>query len=202
MNEPTKMVSVLVIVSLLSAASLSFVYEKASPLIEEKNRGELKRSLQEVTPTADRFDENNELNNLISDGREGIRSIYGAYQNNEKIGMALLIDTIGFGGTIRILVGIDIKTDEITGIKILQHLETPGLGERIAKPEFLNQFIAKTIELNTKDIDSITGATISSTAVIRAITLNLEKISPYIKKDGAILNNSLETNKNAKNASN
>lgn len=207
MNESTKMIIVLVIVSLLSATSLSIVYEKTKPIIEENKLGELRSSLKEVIPAANRFEENNELKEIISEEREGIKKVFDAYnKNNEKIAMALLMDTIGFGGTIKILVGVD-NSKEISGVKILEHLETPGLGERITENEFLEQFVNKPMTLQGNEIDAITGATISSTAVIDTITGNVNRISKYIEEpeDGVIegsfiMNKSLE-NKTIENAS-
>lgn len=184
MNESTKMVVVLVIVSLLSAISLSIVYEKTEPIIKEKKSEELRNSLKGVMPAADRFEENNELKEIISEEREGIKKIFNAYdEDNKKMGMVLLMDGLGFNAVIRILVGIDIDSKKITGIKILEHLETPGLGERITEDEFLSQFFDKSIMLQANEIDAITGATISSTAVIDVITLNVNRISEYIIRE-------------------
>lgn len=183
MNELVRMVLTLVIVSVLSAASLSIVYEKARPIIEEKKLEYLENTLVEVIPTADRFEENNELKEIISEDREGIRKVFDAYnKNNDKMAMALLIDSIGFGGTIKILIGVDINTAKITGMKILEHLETPGLGERITETEFLNQFKDKSIDIKADEVDAITGATISSAAVIKTVTENVNKISAYTAK--------------------
>ncbi len=203
MSESTKMVIVLVIVSLLSATSLSIVYEKTKPIIDENKEDALKKSLTEVMPTADRFEESNEVEEIISEKGEGIKKVFDAYdENNEKMGMVLLIDTMGFQGTIRILAGVD-NSKKITGIKILEHLETPGLGERITENEFLEQFVNKPITLQGNDIDAITGATISSTAVIDTITGNVNRISGYIEEpedELFIMNGSLE-NKTIENAS-
>ncbi len=204
MNELVRMILTLVIVSVLSAASLAIVYEKARPIIEGKKLEYLENALVEVIPAADRFEENNDLKEIISQDREGIRQVFAAYnKNNEKIAMALLIDSIGFGGTIKILMGIDIDTGKITGMKILEHLETPGLGERITETEFLSQFKDKSTEIKTDEVDAITGATISSKAVIKTIAENVNKISGYIAKEAyeatsidepSIVNSSLTPN--------
>ncbi len=184
-KESTKMIVVLVVVSLLAATSLSMVYEKTRPTIEENKRIELKNSLGEVFPLGDRFEENNELA-LISEGREGIKKMFDGYDKEDnKIGVVLLMDTIGFAGSIRMLVGVD-NSKKITGMKILEHLETPGLGERITEDEFLNQFTGKPITLQIEDVDAITGATISSTAVIETITGNVGRISEYLVEDEVI----------------
>lgn len=206
MKESTKMVMVLVIVSLLSATSLSIVYERTKQTIEENKAEELQRSLNEVIPKAYRFKEDSEAKEIISEEREGIKKVFDAYdKNDEKTGIVLLMDSIGFGGTIKILVGVDTNTAKIAGMKILEHLETPGLGERITEPEFLNQFKDKSTEIKADEFDAITGATISSTAVIETITENVNKISGYIEKPEdelivSVMNESLE-NSTIENAS-
>lgn len=183
MNEGIKMVVVLVVVSVLSAMSLSIVYEKTRPIIEEVKAGKLKESLKEVFPDANYF-QDDVSSELISIEKEGIKKVFNAYdEKDNKIGVVLLIDKMGFGGTIKILGGLELKTDKITGMKIMDHLETPGLGERISKPEFLNQFLGKSTKIKAEEVDAITGATISSTAVIDAVTENLNKMSGYITKE-------------------
>ena len=99
----------------------------------------------------------------------------------------------GFGGTIKILIGVD-NSKKITGTKILEHLETPGLGERITEDEFLEQFVNKPITLQANEIDAITGATISSTAIIDTITGNVNRISEYIESELMVINKSLVKN--------
>jgi len=200
MNESARMVVVLVIVSLLSAASLSIVYEKTKPTIEKNKQIELERSLKEVMPNAQSFKESIWLNDLISEEKEGIKKTFDAYDSeNNLFGVILVIDKTGFGGAIKILVGVDKEQATITGVKILDHLETPGLGERITNQAFLDQFkgkssglkseyadaitgatISSETSLENKDIDAITGATISSKAVIDALTSDVNIFSQYI----------------------
>jgi electron transport complex protein RnfG len=77
----------------------------------------------------------------------------------------------GYAGEIRLLVGIDEK-GKISGLKVLSHQETPGLGANIVQPRFLDQFKGKTAadKLEAKqDIDAISGATISSRAVCSGV---------------------------------
>lgn len=220
-NESTKMVVVLVIVSLLSATALSIVYEKTKPTIEENKQNELMSSLKEVMSNAYRFEENNEFN-LISEEREGVKRMFDAYdEEGNIIGEVLVIDAMGFGGTIKILVGMNLPYRKITGTKILDHLETPGLGERITEREFLDQFKDMSAQRTTyvldgitgatmpaetvmKDegIDAITGATISSTAVIKAVTENINKISAEIIHELPDEKNQSLNSMDVKNASN
>jgi electron transport complex protein RnfG len=88
----------------------------------------------------------------------------------------------GYGGNIQILMGIDDKC-KITGFQIIQHAETPGLGDQAGKPFFKAQFEAKGLD-NFKfmvkqdggDVDAITAATITSRAVTTALEDGLKKI--------------------------
>ena len=61
---------------------------------------------------------------------------------------------------------------KVTGIKILSMSETPGLGTQANTPEFIGQFLGKTIKSKLKakqDIDAISGATISTQAVANGV---------------------------------
>jgi len=127
--------------------------------IEWQREQKIERMLSEIFPNMSRYDFEND--------------IYTIYSNGTKIGYAFLAVGKGYGGDIDILVGLE---DEATikGITIISSRETPGLGSRIAESPFTDKFIG----LNIDDvalrqyggqIDSITGATISSKAVVEAI---------------------------------
>jgi len=75
----------------------------------------------------------------------------------------------GFDGPVAVEVTVDNNT--ITAIKIgdEQFSETPGLGAKALEEDFQKQFIGKTLPIALEDIDAITGATITSTAVVNAI---------------------------------
>lgn len=86
----------------------------------------------------------------------------------------------GYGGEIRLMVGIT-AANEIKCIKILAQKETPGLGTKITEPPFISQFDGKRIQgtvwavkKDQGDFDAVTGATISSRAVLGAIKAGLD----------------------------
>jgi electron transport complex protein RnfG len=74
------------------------------------------------------------------------------------------------------------KDGTITAIKILNQNETPGLGARIIEPEFTRQFSNKDLSA-LNDIQAITGATISSRAVIEAVKKKAGEIKELIKNE-------------------
>lgn len=81
----------------------------------------------------------------------------------------------GFGGDIGVMVGFDLQKDVLTGIGILTHQETPGMGARITETAFTDQFKNKSITAVYKvkkengEVDAISGATNSSKGVCTAV---------------------------------
>ncbi len=76
----------------------------------------------------------------------------------------------GFGGPVRVFLTVD-ENKTITAIRIgdSQFAETDGLGAKAKEEAFRNQFIGKTIPLKAEEVDGITGATITTGAVIDAV---------------------------------
>ena len=100
----------------------------------------------------------------------------------------------GYGGAIRLIVGVD-RGGTITGVKVLEHHETPGLGDRIdiSKSNWIAGFTGKSLDNPSPNrwqvrrdggaFDQLTGATISSRAVVRAVRRALD----YFHDDAARL---------------
>ena len=86
------------------------------------------------------------------------------------------LTTNGFGGAIDLMVGVD-NENKVTGVAIISHSETASLGAHCTREDFRAQFAGKTGELAvTKDggdIDALTGATVTSRAVTRAVNAAL-----------------------------
>ena len=86
-------------------------------------------------------------------------------------------DIQGVGGPIEMLVRLD-KNGNIVDVKILSHNETPEYAKGITEPSFLNQFKGKNADddfIIGKDVDAVTGATISSKAVIDTLKTSLQR---------------------------
>jgi electron transport complex protein RnfG len=110
---------------------------------------------------------------------------YEIYTGGAITGFAFIAKGRGYGGEINILVGIN--TDyAIKKITIIANTETPGLGTKISENFFIDQFAGlSSHEISlAKDggkIDAITGATISSRAVVDAVRNDLETMAEKIK---------------------
>ena len=87
----------------------------------------------------------------------------------------------GYNAPVNLLVGISVATGQVTGVRAVLHRETPGLGDQvdIAKSDWILQFDGRSLSdpeitgwavtLDDGQFDSITGATVTSRAVVRAV---------------------------------
>jgi electron transport complex protein RnfG len=96
-----------------------------------------------------------------------------AVKDNDTIGIVFTGITQGYIDNITFIVGVK-KDAQITGVDILSSSETEGYGELIRDRKFLDQFTHGTPE-------AITGATISSQALINAVTDRLTRFKEYLK---------------------
>lgn len=107
--------------------------------------------------------------------------IYRVYADGEPAAALIAVTARGgFSGPIRILVGVDIS-GQVTGVRILDHEETPGLGDKIdpSKSRWVFQFDGRAlgdpgvddwaIRSDGGEFDQITGASVTPRAVIKAI---------------------------------
>lgn len=165
MKEHIKTSLLLAIVCIISAGSLGYFYKLTTPIIEQRRIADQLSLQKEVLPQATDFKET-KLEDKI---------IYLGISNGKIVGGVIKIDVKGYGGTIELMVGMD-STGKVTGVRVLSHSETPGLGEKAAKREYLSKFTGK----SNSDINSvslITGATISSRGIREGIKEGLKIIS-------------------------
>ena len=177
MNEAIRMTFVLTLVCIVSAVSLSLTYEQLIPMIEDNQAKELKLALNGVLPQADSFEEVSDVSTYVKqDDKVAIERLFKAVDSKDNtVGYAFIAVIGGYQGYIHALTGVD-SQQRIKSIKIIQHQETPGLGARIAEALFLEQFFGRGKEAKTDDYDAITGATVSSAAVISAVTYSMQNI--------------------------
>ncbi len=149
----------LTVIVLISVSLLIYINSITSPIVEAQQEAEIKNMLSGMFADMDDFKYEDE--------------IYIIYQDSEIIGYAFLATGKGYGGKINILVGVD-ENFAIEDVVIISNTETPGLGSKITENSFTDQFkgmAAEDIALKKDggEVDAITGATISSKAVVEAI---------------------------------
>lgn len=168
-------------ITAVSATLLATVNKMTAPVIAENQTKKTYASMEKVMPEAKDF-QPIEITDL-----EKISEAYTALdENGEEIGVCVISASYGYGGEIRVLTGI--SEGKVTGIEILSHSETPGLGAKTANPEFKAQFAGKSADIllvksgaSENQINAISGATISSNAVTTAVNNALEFSSEVVK---------------------
>lgn len=191
MGEMIKMVVVLTILSVISGGGLKWLQEFAAPKIEaqvlENVKGPaIREILHGVTndPVESRF--------RIQDGDEEHTLFVGAFDGKADT-VVLESEGRGYGGPIGLLVAVNVDKDQLLGISVTTHTETPGLGSQAKdNPSFAEQFKGKPVDKPIRisqdggDISAISGATITSRAVAdaasRAITL-YDKFKPQLVEE-------------------
>ena len=165
MNQMTRFGLILAAICLVASAVLAATYKITKPIIEIRAKEEEKAALEVILPDADDFAEK----------KAGDIEYYEGYKNSSLVGYCVKAIGTGYGGYFHIMVGID-PSGMIEGVEVLDHQETPGLGAKIKEVRpgekeswFLRQFKGKNgLSISLKDIDAITGATITSKAVVDA----------------------------------
>jgi Na+-translocating ferredoxin:NAD+ oxidoreductase subunit G len=158
-----KFICVLSGVCAAAAIVLGLTYNITRPLIAEQSAKEQRQALEKVISDADTYEK--------KVYRKG--EYFECLKGKELIGYALFVKTAGYSGDINMLLGIN-RSGDILGVEILSQSETPGLGARCVEvkrghsgPWFLEQFKGKNINaLKMKDIEAITGSTITSKAIL------------------------------------
>ena len=173
MKEIVRYGTTLGLICLLAGGLLAVVNSLAQPRILAQAKEEEQRTLSEVLPQADRFEAVK-----AADKEEAI--YYKAYdKDNKLIGLAFKAEGKGYSSTVETMAGMNLD-GEISTIKILSQNETPGLGSRVTENSFTGQFKNKNIPDLSK-VEAITGATISSKAVIDLVKEKAEEIKALIK---------------------
>lgn len=182
---------VLFAITLISGICLGGVYEITKiPIQESKMKADL-ATYQEVYPDAANFEFDQALQDAaetapvsFAEANLSIGSVEIPVALNAVDASGNVIGHIftglskdGYGGNIKVSVGVT-NEGEITGIGFIEINETPGLGMNADSPDFKNQFKGKTADSLTvvkgggagdDGIDSLSGATITSSAVTNAV---------------------------------
>ncbi len=163
------MVLSLTMIALVSSALLGFVYEMTKEPIALSNLNKKLDAIRQVVP--DFTNNPNDEMFLLPTGEGDSLEVYPAKKDNEIVGYAVNTYTNrGFSGNITLMAGFR-PDGTIINVTVLEHKETPGLGNKMAEPEFKDQFNGKhpadfalRVKKDGGPVDAITAATISSRA--------------------------------------
>ncbi|PCK09932.1 MAG: electron transport complex subunit RsxG [Alteromonadaceae bacterium] len=182
--------------AVVTAGVLAFTFSLTADKIAEEEKRAATRALSEIMP-AHLYD-----NDLLSNtreipleqqqllGLEGDEKIYIATLNGQTTAIIVpMIAHDGYSGAIKLIAGIQ-KNGQITGVRVLSHRETPGLGDKIDinKNDWITTFDGKSltrpkserwaVKKDGGEFDQFTGATITPRAVVNRVKQTLT----YFKK--------------------
>jgi electron transport complex protein RnfG len=175
---------ILLLFAAVGTTLVAYTFEKTRDQIAANERATLLRKLHRLIP-ADQHD-NVLLEDTITVRDEALLgstepvTVYRARSNGEPV--ALVIAAIapdGYSGSIKLLVGINVD-GTLSGVRVIAHRETPGLGDAIdeTRSDWIYIFDGKSLQApdvsrwavkkDGGDFDQLTGATITPRAVVKA----------------------------------
>lgn len=163
--------AILCAICLVVAAALAGTNLLTADRIAQQAVATAERTRKVVLPEADSF--------------ESAEGYYTGSASGALVGYVFETEAKGYGGTIKVMTGIS-AAGEITGVAILSHSETPGLGANAERESYTGQYkqaapdgglaLIKNRDAAAGEIEALTGATITSRAVTNAVN---EAVAQY-----------------------
>ena len=162
-------------ITALAAGALAAVNNITKDAIAENKLAKTRQAMAIVLPGAENMEK-------IDNGSGIVKAVYAPSPDSPVQGWAVEVAPgSGFGGEIRMMVGID-REGKVVGISIITHAETPGLGavaaaKTPAGEEFRDSFQGDSGTLTLEDIDGLSGATITKKAVLEGVNAALAYVA-------------------------
>ncbi|MBR1990335.1 MAG: FMN-binding protein [Firmicutes bacterium] len=175
-KEYIQPVVVLVAICLVITFALAFVNGITAPIIEENAKRAAEAARIELLPSATSFEQY--TGDLLVYTPDAV-FVTDCYTSNDG-GMVVTVSTKSFGGALVEMVGID-ANGAITGVKVMSHADTKGLGTKAHDAAYVSQYAGVDTLANAENIKGesavgfISGATISSNGVYQGVCAALEQ---------------------------
>ena len=196
-----RLVATLAVAGILAGILIAMVNQHTHPIIEAYRAEQLRKAVYEVLPGIARYSTyfliDGALTATLPQGAKESdykRAYFGYDEAGQLKGVALSRGESGFQDIVLVIFGFDPSAGTVSGMKVLESKETPGLGDKIFKDQaFVDQFFAgPRVPLvgvkagsgrgEPNEIDTITGATISSKVVISIINNAVEEWKPLLEQ--------------------
>lgn len=172
-KELLRLGAILTVICIVVAGIVAFVYESTKDQIALNNKIS-KSDLAVVMPDSDSIVE------ITADfeADETVFEIYKAMKGSDIVGYVYKTNVTGYKPDVEVLVGVDIE-GAIVATMVTKLSETPGVGALVKEEKYISQFsgkvtaaefkVVKTTPAADNEIECVSGATISSTAVVSAV---------------------------------
>ena len=184
MKELSRLALVLTLITAISALLLAMVESVTREPIAQQRRLVTLNALKSVLPPADNAPDQDTVSLVTGKDKKGNDDetvFYRGRKGDQLSGIAFkVVSPNGYSGDISVMVGID-PEGHVSGIEILQHAETPGLGAKVEESWWKDQFKDKgldnadwRVKKDGGSFDQITAATITPRAIVGAVRKGLE----------------------------
>ena len=185
-------VVVLSAICLVVSLALALTYKVANPIIIRNNEAVAVAARQQILPAADAFTMVEDIEPASStDGKAAVKEVYAA---DNGTGYVMTVETTSFGGALTMMVGVDAE-GALTGVKVTEHADTPGVGTKNMDAVYLSQYNGLTALTSAGNIkkeaaqlasggtfEFISGASVSGQAIHSGVEAAL---SQYAAMGGA-----------------
>lgn len=189
----------LVVSSFLFGLLIAVTNAALTPMIEQQKINKLNASAGAMLPAAKNFVPLEEKTGILGiKGKQQEVQVYRAEDANQVcVGWSFNATGSGFADKIELVIAVDDKFTKIAGYDVLSSNETPGFGDQIKYDWFRKQFAGAPVEelkLSTtgdsskidNEIISISGATISSDAVVDIVNNTVKQVKEKMIEKGLI----------------
>ena len=185
----------LFIICAVIAFALAFVNLVTKDIISQRELEAAEKARMEVFSQADNFElvEYTSTVNRDKAKKGKIIEVYRSIKDKETAGYVFTVASKGYGGDIKVIAGIDMNR-KITGVKIGDNKETPGLGSKASDEAFLSKFrnvipggafkVVKASSTRPEEIEALSSATITTKAVVDAVQAAVDAANELINKEG------------------
>jgi len=196
LRDVLKLGFILFAICAVAAGALAFVNDITEERIAAQAAMKLEHALESVVPGAEEFKDETDrvlaLKVAVADGGRPefptVKRVYAGYDNGEMVGAAFACAPAGYGGPIDTVVGVS-RDGVVTGLTVVKHTETPGLGANVTTRQFQERFLGLRAGAPVKvtrdggQVEAITGATISSRAMAGAVDQAL-RLFEFARRQG------------------
>ena len=167
-NKVFKPIVVLALICIVVTGALAATNSVTAPIIEEATRLAEEKSRTELLPEAEGFEEITGVS---------VDNVSAIYKSTNDVGVVITSSAKGYGGDVVVMTAIS-PDGTIKQIKVTEQAETKGIGSKVADtPSYWENYkgldAGDALVLN-QDVDAVTSATVSSTALINAVNAAIE----------------------------
>ncbi len=176
-------VVILVVICVVTTALLAITNFVSAPVIEKNQEASATATRKELLTDADSF---TSVDTDLQTSEDQSAKVTEVYQADNGSGYVITVVTKSFGGDLTMMVGLS-SDGAITGVKVTDSSDTPGVGSKDAQPDYLAQYDGLS-QLTSEDVKKetsttsdgavfqyITGASVSGSAIHKGVYLALEQ---------------------------